>query len=68
MGGKRIPYDRKPTKPLPREELAPIERALTSDESEDTKARCPLCMGSGMVPVEIASTFECLCAKAKEQT
>ena len=68
------PYDRRlrPTRPLPREELAPIEpapetrpalaeaRALAraTDGDEETKVRCPCCAGAGMVSPEIAAVVE----------
>lgn len=70
MGDKRPSYHRRQTKPLPRAELAPVSRPPPPPDQDDiaTKVRCPLCAGQGMVPPEIASTFECLCAKAKEQT
>lgn len=61
---------RRKTKPIPRAELAPASRPAERVRGEDdpTAARCPLCCGQGLVPPEVAITFEHLCAKAKEQT
>jgi len=83
------PYPRRRTKPLPREELAPIRldpdalepppetrpalaeaKALARSAEDDivTQQRCPLCCGAGMVPPEIAITFDHLCEEAKRST
>lgn len=88
MSDNRPPYHRRKTKPLPREELAPIgpgssddidpeaetqpdihaeERARNAEKEAITMCRCPLCCGTGFVPPEIASTFECLIAQAKDK-
>lgn len=81
----RDPYRQRITRPLPREELAPVaatadappetrpaleEAAALAREAEDdivTMARCPLCVGAGLVTPEIAATFDSLCRKAKER-
>lgn len=41
--------------------------ARAAEDAIATMVRCPLCAASGMVPPEIASTFEELTSKAKEQ-
>ena len=82
MTDRRPPYHRRQTKPLPREELAPVAAAAdtrpaleetaalarASSDDTPTMCRCPLCCGAGLVPPEIAATFETLVEKAKEQT
>lgn len=85
MAKPKDPYFRRETKPLPREELAPIgfvepipetrpamqeARALarTGENEIVTQQRCPLCCGAGMVPPEIAITFDALCIEAKKMT
>lgn len=37
------------------------------DEGEDTQQRCPLCIGHGYVPPEVATAFEHFCAKLREE-
>jgi hypothetical protein len=76
-----VPPDRRPTKPLPREELAPIEpapetrpalaetRALAraAEDGIQTMARCPCCAGAGMVSPEIALVVEGLMVEMGER-
>lgn len=86
MSERRPPYDRRPTKPLPREKLAPIAHhpikptsttrpalddaeALERDveESIATLVKCPLCCGTGMTLPEVASTFDEILRRTKDQ-
>jgi len=43
MSDPRDPYRRRPTKPLPRVELAPIAPAPDGDRDAVTKVQCPMC-------------------------
>lgn len=75
-------YDKRITRRLPRESLAPIGPAPVDDEtppgaeeaarpSQDERVTlhlCPLCRGAGMVTPEVAVTFEALTESAREST
>jgi len=61
------PYKRVPTKPLPRAELAPPEKANRHDEGEETKVRCPACLGAAMLPADVAATVSRALAAESER-
>lgn len=57
MSDSRPPYDRRPTRPIPREDLAPISRSDLDEEPEpETMVPCPWCerySPHGGVPIRV---------------
>ena len=67
MSDRKDPYKRAVTKPLPRAELAPTETVHRHDADEETKVRCPACLGAAMLPADIAATVSRALAAESER-